>query len=213
MPRTEDRLPGRMAGTARLAHTALSRATEALLDPESALDRAMAVGRLVAAERALHELGEAIEDEAAAVLPYRSAAADARTIVVGLHTGHDLERLAELARQVVDIAGARQPRPLPARLRLPLRGISGIALTMVAKAADLLESGEVAAAADLQGDLYEIGQRRRLLYQELLSTDHPVGAPDTVDATLLSCHYESCADHAVSMTRYAALFAEPAPTG
>ncbi len=200
------RLVGDLAGMIRLVREALGGATAALLD--TAADSA------TTAEKALYELREQIEADASAVLPDGSPAADLRAIVVGVHVGTGVECLAALARQLVELAWARQSKqPLPARLRLPLRGMAGLALTMVDKAGEALESTESEAVADLLGGVQEIAQRQRLLYQQLLSEGDQGEPGDIADATLLSCCYERCASHAVSIARHTALFTDSRPTG
>ncbi|MFI6445686.1 PhoU domain-containing protein [Kitasatospora sp. NPDC050543] len=198
------RLLGDLAGMIRLAHTALGEATAALLDTADT-----AAENATAAEKALYELREEIEDDASALLLDGSPTADLRTIVVGVHVGTDVECLAALARQLVALAWARQSgQPMPARLRLPLRGMGNLALTMVAMAGDVLESTESETVADLLGGMHEIAQRQRLLYDQMLSEADQAEPGDVADATLLSCCYERCASHAVSMARHAAFFAD-----
>lgn len=198
------RLLGDLAGMVRLAHRALSGATEALL--ATAADA-------TAAEKALYELREEIEDDASALLR-EGVSAGPGAIVVGVHVGTDVECLAALARQVIELARARQSSaPLPDRLRLPLRGMGDLALNMVGRAGATLESVEPEAVADLLGGMNEIAQRQRLLYRQMLSGTDRAAPGDIADATLLSCYYERCASHAVSVARHAALFADSAPTG
>ncbi|WP_331767963.1 hypothetical protein [Embleya sp. NBC_00896] len=209
------RLVADLAGMVRLAYKALGEATAALLDiADTAAENA------TAAEKALYELREEIEDDASVVPADGSPTVDPRAIVVGVHVGTDVECLAALARQLVELAWARQSRqPLPSRLRLPLQGMGNLALTMVGKAGDVLESRESEAVADLLGDLHEIAQRQRLLYRRMLAeadqadqTDQAEPG-DVADATLLSCCYQRCASHAVSLARHADLFADFMPTG
>ncbi|MFI6845205.1 hypothetical protein OG535_05730 [Kitasatospora sp. NBC_00085] len=203
------RLLGDLAAMIRLAHKALGEATGALLDTADT-----AAENATAAEKALRELREEIEDDASAVLPDGSPTADLHAIVVGVHVGTDVECLAALARQLVELAWARQAgQPLPARLRLPLRGMGNLALNMVGKAGDVLESTESETVADLLGGMHEIAQRQRLLYDQMLSEAGQAEPGDVADATLLSCCYERCASHAVSMARHAAFFAGSVPTG
>ncbi|BFV55365.1 hypothetical protein KCMC57_up04690 [Kitasatospora sp. CMC57] len=202
-------LLGDLAGMIRLANKALGEATAALLDAaDDAAEKA------TAAEKALHELREEIEDDASAVLPDASPTADPRAIVVGVHVGTDVECLAALTRQMVELAWARQSRqPLPPRLRLPLRGMGNLARTMVGQAGDVLEATEYETIADLLGGMHEMAQRQRLLYEQMLSEACQATPDDIADATLLSCCYERCASHAVSMARHAALFVGSRPTG
>ncbi|WP_198042205.1 PhoU domain-containing protein [Kitasatospora azatica] len=165
-------------------------------------------GAAMAAEKALSELRERIEEDAAGVLRGGSPkVSDRHAIVVGVHVGSEVECLADLVEQLLRLAWSRQSTaPWPDRLRVPLHGMGAVALAMLAKAADLLESEDAEAGADLLTTSHEVGQRQRLLYELLLSGAEPVAAGDIADATLLACHYQRCAGHAVSIARHAALF-------
>ncbi|WP_354638819.1 hypothetical protein [Kitasatospora camelliae] len=194
MPETE-----RMARMAALVHTALGRATAGLLEAE-----ATQAADLTAADRALHELLDEIEDSAAAA-PTRDPAtpADLRRLVADAHLGDDFEGLAVLIRHIAGIAWARHDSgPLPARLRLPLRTIAGTALGTVAAAGEALAT---ATPTQLTEDLDEIGLRQRLLHRELLTGDGPPSVADATESTLLACHLRQCAERAASLAGNAGL--------
>jgi hypothetical protein len=86
------RLADQWAVTFHFVRTALSRATAVLFGDEAAAEDSMK-----AAEQALHELREEIEEieETALAAPYgTSASSDVRVTVAVVHLGGDLERLA-----------------------------------------------------------------------------------------------------------------------
>ncbi|MFJ6140690.1 PhoU domain-containing protein [Kitasatospora sp. NPDC092286] len=196
------RLTGEPAELVRLAGAAMSEVMDGLTGSAAVAEGA------TAADKALAELRERIEEDAAGVLPGRTAQrSDRHTIVVGVHVGTEVECLADLAEQLLRLAWSRQSaEPWPERLRLPLRGMGEVVLVMLAKAADTLEAEAAEARADLLAEQHEVAQRQRLLYELLLSGAEPAGAGDSADATLLACYYQRCADHAVSVARHAVLF-------
>ncbi|MEU9078736.1 hypothetical protein [Kitasatospora sp. NPDC048538] len=183
-----------LAGLVRLAHTALRGATAALAEPVGGRDG------IPAAEKSLAELRARIEEDAAGTLGGQAG------VVMGVHVGTEVESLGQLAQRLLEAAWARQERePVDGRLRAPLRGIADTALDVVARAADVLESGAPEDVADLLADVHEVGQRQRLLY-ELLIHEEEVDPVDSADLVLLSCCYLHCADHAGSIARHAMLF-------
>ncbi|GAA1222046.1 hypothetical protein GCM10009665_10330 [Kitasatospora nipponensis] len=209
------RLSDELADLVRLASTALGEVAAGLTvsrsragdTPVGSLE-----GGATAAEKALSELRERIEEDAAGVLPGRSPqVSDRYAIVVGVHVGTEVECLAELVELVLRLAWSRQSAaPWPEPLRGPLHGMGGVVGAMLAEAADLLESEDAEAEADLLARFHEVAQRQRLLYELLFSRAEPAAAGDIAEATLLACYYQRCAGHAVSIARHAALFATTA---
>ncbi|MFD9123339.1 hypothetical protein [Kitasatospora sp. NPDC059571] len=195
-----------LARLVRLSGAALERAARAAL----AAPGAPVEQELDAAGRALGPLYEEVEAEAAALLDAARVPVGPRTVVAEVHVASDVQRLAELARGVGDIAWVRRGRdPLPERLRTPLAGMAGLAVSMVAAAGDLLADPRPAASADLHDGLNEMAQRQRLLYDRLLADGSGPARLDMVDAVLLSGSFDRCAAHAVSAARHTALFSGP----
>ncbi|MGC0314498.1 hypothetical protein [Kitasatospora acidiphila] len=209
------RLIGELADLVRLASTALSEVADGLTVPQPPAGGTHA-GTLeegvTAAEKALSELRERIEEDAAGVLRNSSLqVSDRHAIVVGVHVGTEVECLADLVELLLRLAWSRQSAARwPDRLRVPLHGMGTVVPAMLAEAADLLESEDTEAGADLLATFHEVVQRQRLLYELLLSSAEPAAAGETADATLLACYYQRCAGHAVSIARHAALFAATA---
>ncbi|MFF2543087.1 hypothetical protein ACFVUY_11055 [Kitasatospora sp. NPDC058063] len=192
-------LIGESAALVRLAHTALRGATALLTDP------ADSGAGVPVAEKALAELLTRIEEDAAAAPGGRAG------VVLGVHVGCQVEALADLAQRLLEAAWARQERqPFVERLRAPLHGIADAALDSLERSAHALESGAPEDVADVLGELHEVGQRQRLLYELLLHAERtdPVDATDLV---LLSCCYQQCADRAGAIARHTALFSRPGP--
>ncbi|MEE1786684.1 hypothetical protein PUR71_27840 [Streptomyces sp. SP17BM10] len=184
-----------LAGLVRLAHDALRGATAVLTDPAGDT-----VG-IPAAEKALAELRERIEEDAAGAVGGRAG------VVAGVHVGTGAEALGQLAQRLLEAAWARQERePFAPHLRTPLDGIAHAALGVVARAADALESGAPEDVADVLAGPPEVGQRQRLLYEVLVRSED-VDPVDAADLVLLSCCYQQCTDLAGAIARHAGLFA------
>ncbi|MFE5587980.1 hypothetical protein [Kitasatospora sp. NPDC056531] len=191
-------LVGELACLVRLAHAALGGATVVLTGSAGGGDG------VPAAEEALAELRSRIEEDAAGTLGGRAGT------VVGVHVGCEVEDLGQLVQRLLEAAWARQERePFDERLLAPLREMADAALDLVARAAEVLESGAPGAVADVLTELQEIGRRQRLLYELLLHEDH-ADPDDIADLVLLSCCYRQCADHAGAIARHAGLFAHAA---
>ncbi|KJS59866.1 hypothetical protein VM95_24770 [Streptomyces rubellomurinus] len=198
-------LIGELAALVRLAHTALRAASAVLTDPE---DPGGGDTGIPTAEKALAELRERIEEDAAAVVPGGPTG-----LVLGVHVGCEVEALGQLVQRLLEAAWARQERePFAERLRTPLRGLAGAAVELVARAADALESGAPEDIADVLARLPEVGRRQRGLYELLLApeTDGGTDPVDTADLVLLSCCYQQCADRAAAVVRHTGLLARAA---
>ncbi|MER5352138.1 hypothetical protein ABT093_17640 [Kitasatospora sp. NPDC002551] len=189
-----------LAALVRLAHAALAGATAVLTDPADGGDG------IPAAEKALADLLSRIEEDAAVAPGGRAGT------VVAVHVGCEVETLGRLAQRLLEAAWARRERePFDGRLRTPLHGLAGAALDLVARCADILETGAPEGVADVPAVLHEVARRQRLLYELLRGGEgtDPVDAVDLVDLVVLACCYQQCADRAGAVARHAALFARP----
>ncbi|MGA5822842.1 hypothetical protein ACPC54_33895 [Kitasatospora sp. NPDC094028] len=193
-------LVGELAALVRLAHVALRGVSAVLTGPGSGAEG------IPAAEEALAELRERIEEDAVLVIPGGPAA-----LVLGVHVGSEAEALGQLAERLLEAAWARQERePFAERLRTPLRGLADAAVGLVARAADVLESGASEDVAGVLAQPSEVGRRQGLLY-ELLLTPEATDPVDAADLVVLSCCYQQCADRAAAVVRHAGLLAPASP--
>ncbi len=125
---------------------------------------------------------------------------------MGVHVGSEVEALGRLAQRLLEAAWARQERAsFGERLLAPLHGLAEAALGLVARAADVLESGAPEGVADVLTGQHDVSQRQRLLY-ELLLREEQEDPVDVADLVLLSCCYQQCADCAGAIARHAVLF-------
>ncbi|MFF2043590.1 hypothetical protein ACFVVX_24545 [Kitasatospora sp. NPDC058170] len=205
MAHTDSAIAGRLVALLGLARNALGHASEAALGA----DTTVIARELAAVEDALRPLrGEVEKDSATLLAERRDTSVYLREVVSEVHVGCEARQLAELAARVAELARTREANgPLPDAVRLPLQGMSALALAMVAMAGEALAQPEPGVLADLHGGLNEIGHRQRLLYGQLLAGTSSVERTDAVDAALLSVYFERCAGHALSAARHAGLFA------
>jgi phosphate transport system protein len=196
-----------LAHLLRLTQTALDEAAAALFEGDVAASTA-----LTAVEKALRVVRDGVEDHASVLLMARDrpAGVDVRTLVAEVHINANVEAMAVLARQVADIAESRLSRPaIPAHLVAIVREMGRVCLTMVAPAADALETGFAAGMARLCTAYPEVGRLQRRLRAECGYAE--LGA--AVDVTLVGRFHEIFAEHAVSVAHEARLLAEASHQG
>ncbi|MFJ9696329.1 hypothetical protein [Kitasatospora sp. NPDC101183] len=182
-------LVGDLAGLVRLAHAALRGVTAVLAGPEAGHEG------IAAAEKALAELRERIEEDAA------RAPGGQTGLVLAVHVGCQVEALGQIAQRLLEAAWARQERePFDRRLRTPLNGLAHTALALVGQAADALETPAPEDEADARALLAEVERRQHQLYALLRGPDGTADAVDVADLVLLSCCYRQCAGLAVAIT-------------
>lgn len=192
-----DRTVGGVAHVLRLAHDALRLATAVLLGSGPGAEREM-----TALGRALTELGSGADDLAAT-----NEVADLRSVLTGLYVGQDVGRIDLLTRQVGDIAWERRSvRPLPEELRLPVREIGEVCLTLIGRTSDVVALS--APHTVVGGELADISRRQQALGRLLLEREQAIAVTDAVDAAVIGRCYEECAYRAVAVARHAALLRE-----
>ncbi len=143
------------------------------------------------------------EQEAMRLLTLQSpVASELRQVVTAIQLIGNLQRMSALAAHIATSARRRHPDPVIMGSVRPLVARLGAAAVAVAtSAAEVLESGDPTAAADLdtQDDIMDH------LHEELLGTvlapDWAFGITAAVDLTLLGRYYERFADNAVEVGR------------
>jgi hypothetical protein len=189
-----------LAGFLRLVHSALREATGALLGTPAEAPAA----RARAATQIIGSLRHTMEEDAGAFTPATSAPGpELGPALLGAHTGTEIEGLAGVTVQLVELAWLRRERtPLPARMLTPLGQMAAAALQLVQAAAAALESPDRPEPVTRPGLLTH---QQHLLYEELLAADEPVGSSDVADAVLISCALLRAGHHAESVVAQAAL--------
>jgi phosphate transport system protein len=183
---------------ARVAGSAIGRATTALLDADLRLAESV-----IAADDALDLLQRDLEERAIAVLARQHpVATELRTVVTALRISADLERSGDLAVNIAKLARRRYPEhAVPGELHATVLEMGQVAQRLMAKAADVIATRDVTAALELEGDDDTVDDLHRALFRRLLDDRWRHSVEAAVDVTLAGRFYERFADHAVEIGR------------
>jgi phosphate transport system protein len=193
-----DQMSASVVDMTKLVSVALERATQALLDADVSLAESV-----ISSDAEIDAAYQALEDKAVELLARQApVAGDLRVIVAGLRGVADLERMGGLARHVAKIARLRYPAcAVPAELHDTISDMSVAALSMTAKAAEVVASRDVDRARELEIDDDRIDTLRREMFSTMLSPDWTYGVEPAIDLALVGRYYERFADHAVEVAR------------
>jgi phosphate transport system protein len=191
-------LSEQMVEMTRLAGSAISRATLALLDADLSLAESV-----IAADGEMDRIQARIEEKSLELLARQQpVATDLRTIVTGLRMSADLERMGDLARHVAKLARLRYPEsPIPPSLHSTILEMGQVAERVVAKTGTVIAGRDLTMASELERDDDAMDRLHRELFRVLLSPNWTYGVEAAVDVTLCGRYYERFADHAVSVAR------------
>ena len=193
-----DRVTEALVEMTRLASSAMSRATTALLDADVQLAESV-IGADVEIDALREELDLLSFDLLALQQP---VATDLRMVVTSMRMSSDIERMGDLARHVAKVARLRYPSSaVPPELRSIILEMGQVAERIVTKAGSVIAARDVEAARQIERDDDAMDDLHRQLFERLASDswDHP--AETTVDITLVGRYYERFGDHAVSVAR------------
>ncbi|GAB87996.1 phosphate signaling complex protein PhoU [Gordonia rubripertincta] len=181
-----------------LAGTAMSRATQALLQA----DLAVAEEVIGDAER-MTQLSARAEEQSFALLALQApVAGDLRGVVSGFQIVADADRMGALALHVAKVARRRHPaKALPEEVNGYFAEMGRLAVTLAKSAHEVLETRDPQAALRLQEDDDAMDDLHRHLFTVLMDREWQHGVAAAVDVTLLGRYYERFADHAVLIGR------------
>jgi phosphate transport system protein len=171
-------------------------ALKALVESDTALAQ-----RVIAADDQLDGLEIKIDDEAVRYMNLRApVASELRLVIVGMKTGHDLERVGDEATSIAKRAIKLAAEP-PLKPYIDIPRMTSMALEMLRDALDcLLQVDEAKAIAVCKRDL-EVDKINRQLYREL--TSFMVEKPETISRAIelmfISKSLERIADHATNI--------------
>ena len=180
----------------RLASSAMTRATTALLDADVHLAESV-----IAADKQIDAVREQLDALAVDLLARQQpVATDLRMVVTSMRMSSDLERMGDLARHVAKVARLRYPdSAVPAELRATILQMGQVAERIVAKAGSIIAARDIEAAKEIERDDDEMDALHRELFAHLVDGTWSHGTESAVDMTLLGRYYERFADHAVSV--------------
>ncbi|HEX9230973.1 MAG TPA: phosphate signaling complex protein PhoU [Jatrophihabitantaceae bacterium] len=182
----------------QLVRIAMERATRALLDGDLS-----GAERVISDDPQVDALREDLEERTFQMIARQQpVATDLRLLVTTLHLSADLERMGDLARHIAKVARMRYPElAVPEEVRDVISQMGTVALSLVAKVADVIEGRDVALAQALEAEDDSMDALHRKLFTLLLSPNWMHGVESAIDMTLLGRYYERYADHAVSVAQ------------
>jgi len=182
----------------QLVRIAMERATRALLDGDLS-----GAERVISDDPQVDALREDLEERTFQMIARQQpVATDLRLLVTTLHLSADLERMGDLARHIAKVARMRYPElAVPEEVRDVISQMGTVALSLVAKVADVIEGRDVALAQALEAEDDSMDALHRKLFILLLSPNWAHGVESAIDMTLLGRYYERYADHAVSVAQ------------
>ena len=193
-----DTISDQLVELTRLAGSAISRATTALLDADVHLAESV-----IEADRRLDDIRIELDELSIDLLARQQpVATDLRIVVTAMQMSSDLERMGDLARHVAKVARLRTPdSAVPPELRSHILQMGRVAESIVAKCGSIIASKDVAAAIGLEKDDDAMDDLHRELFAALLDENRSWSRSAILDLTLVGRYYERFADHAVSVAR------------
>ena len=193
-----DRLSDQLVEMTRLASSAMSRATTALLDADITLAESV-----IESDDQIDALREELDMRAIDLLARQQpVATDLRIVVTAMPMSSDIERMGDLARHVAKVARLRFPHSaVPADLRATILQMGQVAERIVEKAGSIIAAKDAEAALTLEKDDDAMDDLHRELFAHLADDRWSHGTEAAVDITLVGRYYERFADHAVSVAR------------
>ena len=191
-----DRIAETLVEMTRLASSAMSRATTALLDADVSL-----ADSVIAADAEIDGRREQLDLMSFDLLARQQpVATDLRVIVTSMRMSSDIERMGDLARHVAKVARLRYPdSAVPAELRATILQMGQVAERIVTKAGSVIAARDVEAAQQIERDDDAMDDLHRELFSQVTGGSWSHGTEAAVDITLLGRYYERFADHAVSV--------------
>lgn len=193
-----DKITDQLVEMTRLAGSAVSRATTALLDADVHLAESV-----IAADDELDAIRSELDALSIDLLARQQpVATDLRIVVTSMRMSSDLERMGDLARHIAKVARLRYPdSAVPAPLSAHVLQMGQVAERIVAKAGSVIASKDTGTALSLEKDDDAMDELHRQLFEALLHDKAEFPAETLVDLTLLGRYYERFADHAVSVAQ------------
>jgi phosphate transport system protein len=193
-----DTISDQLVEMTRLAGSAMSRATTALLDADIQLAESV-----IDADKQIDALRERLDALSVDLLARQQpVATDLRMVVTAMRMSSDLERMGDLARHVAKVARLRYPdSAVPPDVRANILQMGQVAERIVAKAGSVIAAKNVEDAKTLERDDDAMDELHRELFGHLIDGTWMHGTEAAVDVALLGRYYERFADHAVSVAR------------
>ncbi len=178
---------------------AMSRASTALLTADLGLSDSV-----IARDRHVDEVHHSFEERAIDLIARQQpVATDLRRLVAGLRISAEIERMGDLATHIAKVARLRYPEvAIPGELHGTVAEMSDVAVRICRKSGDVIGSGNVQDALQIDRDDDDMDRLHVALFQRLLEGTWQHGIESAIDVTLVGRYFERYADHAVSAARH-----------
>lgn len=193
-----DAITEQLVEMTRLVGTAISSATEALLEADVSIAE-----NVIDGDAAVNVLRDRVERRTVDLIARQQpVAGDLRMLTTGLRITSDLERSGDMAVHIAKLARRKYPAcAVPSELKGTIREMGISAATMVAKAAEVVRTRDLALAGELESDDDVMDALHKTLLVTMLAPGWPHGVDTAIDLALAGRYYERFADHAVSVAR------------
>ncbi|HEX7107266.1 MAG TPA: phosphate signaling complex protein PhoU [Acidothermaceae bacterium] len=193
-----DAITEQLVEMTRLVGTALSSATQALLEADVTVAELVIDG-----DAAVNALRDRVERRTVDLIARQQpVAGDLRMLTTGLRITSDLERSGDMAVHIAKLARRKYPAcAVPTELQGTIRDMGAAAAAMVDKAAEVIRTRDLALAGELESDDDVIDALHKTLLITMLAPAWPHGVDTAIDLALAGRYYERFADHAVSVAR------------
>jgi phosphate transport system protein len=193
-----DTISEQLVEMTRLAGSAISGATTALLDTDLHLAESV-----IASDEQIDALRRELDERTVDLLARQQpVATDLRMVVTAMRMGSDLERMGDLARHVAEVARLRYPHcAIHPVMRSTVQQMGQVAERIVVKAGSVIAGRDVETAQALELDDDEMDRLHQDIFNMLVDGKWQYGTEAAVDATLVGRYYERYADHAVFVAR------------
>ncbi|GAA4634353.1 phosphate signaling complex protein PhoU [Actinoallomurus vinaceus] len=189
-----DGLSDKLVEMTRLVRSAMTRATEALLDSDLRLAE-----EVISTDEQVNKIETEIEETVFELMARQQPVArDLRMLIAALRMAGDIERMGDLAVHLAKTARRRHPDPaIPPELQATVLEMGQIAERMIAKAGSVIASHDVEMGLELDTDDDQMDRLHRKLFDTMLSPKWKHGVEPAVDISLAGRYFERFADHAV----------------
>ncbi len=193
----------RLVEIAELVETAIQQATTAFGTSDVALAE-----QVIESSDQVDRLAEDLDELTIDILARQQPVArDLRLMVGALRMGSSLERMADLAQHIAQLARYRYPESaIPKGLKKTFTRMGEVDAVMAGKLVELLRTQEpdlIAEIRDLDDTLDELHAK---VFEKVLSDKLNTDSTGVVDATLASRYHERFGDHAVNITKQVNFF-------
>ena len=193
-----DKMSDRLVEMTRLAGSAMSRATTALLDADLPLAESV-----ISADKRIDSLRDEVDQLAVDLIARQQpVATDLRIVITALHMASSLERMGDLAEHVAKTARLRYPQTaVPSEALATIVEMDQVAERIVSRASSIIAAKDIEGAKTLDAEDDQMDRLHRQVFALLVSESWTHGTEAAIDITLLARFYERFADHAVSVAR------------